>query len=66
MNIRGRNTHPSGFRGDVSGTGGRDAGDAGTGRRGVAYAVDGRRVAVGGRGRMVASHVPQEAEALHR
>ena len=33
---------------------------------GVAYAVDRRRVLAGGRERVVASHVPQEAEALHR
>ncbi|MFF3905111.1 MFS transporter [Streptomyces sp. NPDC001848] len=33
---------------------------------GVAYAVDRRRVPAGGRERVVASHVPQEAETLHR
>ncbi|MFJ8359839.1 MFS transporter [Streptomyces sp. NPDC093984] len=32
----------------------------------VAYAVDCRRVPAGGRERVVATHVPQEAEALHR
>jgi DHA1 family inner membrane transport protein len=38
----------------------------GLGVAGAAYAVDRRRVAVGGRGRVVASHVPRGAEALRR
>ncbi|POX46307.1 MFS transporter [Streptomyces sp. Ru72] len=33
---------------------------------GVAYAVDRRRVPAGRRERVIATHVPQEAEALHR
>ncbi|MGW2571095.1 MFS transporter [Streptomyces sp. NPDC001537] len=37
----------------------------GLGVAGVAYAVDRRGVPGGGRGRVVASNVPQEAEALH-
>ncbi|MCD9874322.1 MFS transporter [Streptomyces guryensis] len=38
----------------------------GLGVAGAAYAVDRRRVPAGGRERVIASHVPQEAEALHR
>ncbi|GAA3788815.1 MFS transporter [Streptomyces coacervatus] len=38
----------------------------GLGVAGVAYAVDRRRVPAGGRERVIATHVPQEAEALHR
>ncbi|MFF4395978.1 MFS transporter [Streptomyces sp. NPDC001480] len=37
----------------------------GLGVASVAYAVDRRRAPAGGRERLVASHVPQEAEALH-
>ncbi|MEU5592365.1 MFS transporter [Streptomyces sp. NPDC020298] len=38
----------------------------GLGVASVAYAVDRRRAPAGGRERVVVSHVPQEAEALHR